>query len=119
MWPPPIQVPLLSRVCAQIQHLIERCLLLYMDRDDCVKALAKYAHVKPAITLTVWKELEKENKDFFTAYTRHRADSEARAFSKALDDATARLCQHKLEECTEMLKEPSKQLQPRATQVNV
>lgn len=42
----------LTHTADQVQHLIERCLLLYMDRDDCVKALAKYAHVKPVITLT-------------------------------------------------------------------
>lgn len=102
-----------------VQHLIERCLLLYMDRDDCVKALAKYAHVKPVITLTVWKELEKENKDFFTAYARRRSHSEARALSKALDDATAKLCHQKLGECTEVLQGPPKQLQSCPTVVNV
>ncbi|MBA0793025.1 hypothetical protein Gohar_017461 [Gossypium harknessii] len=52
----------------QVQHLIERCLLLYMSRQQCVKALAKYASIRPCITITVWRELEKENKDFFEAY---------------------------------------------------
>ncbi|MBA0581003.1 hypothetical protein Gorai_023197 [Gossypium raimondii] len=52
----------------QVQHLIERCLLLYMNRQQCVKALAKYASIRPCITITVWRELEKENKDFFEAY---------------------------------------------------
>ncbi|KAH1122518.1 hypothetical protein J1N35_005678 [Gossypium stocksii] len=51
-----------------VQHLIERCLLLYMNRQQCVKALAKYARIRPCITITVWRELEKENKDFFEAY---------------------------------------------------
>ncbi|MFQ6622584.1 hypothetical protein Gotur_001734 [Gossypium turneri] len=51
-----------------VQHLIERCLLLYMSRQQCVKALAKYASIRPCITITVWRELEKENKDFFEAY---------------------------------------------------
>ncbi|KAG8503636.1 hypothetical protein CXB51_001808 [Gossypium anomalum] len=51
-----------------VQHLIERCLLLYMNRQQCVKALAKYASIRPCITITVWRELEKENKDFFEAY---------------------------------------------------
>eukprot|EP01018_Ginkgo_biloba_P009997 Gb_08515 [translate_table: standard] len=57
-----------------VQHLIEKCLLLGMERKDCVNALAKYANIHPAVTLTVWKELLKENKDFFTAYFIHRSD---------------------------------------------
>ncbi|XP_044502217.1 uncharacterized protein LOC123223185 [Mangifera indica] len=51
-----------------VQHLIERCLLFHMSRDDCIKALAKYAGINPIVTLTVWKELLKENKVFFQAY---------------------------------------------------
>ncbi|XP_072966971.1 uncharacterized protein [Typha angustifolia] len=59
-----------------VQHLIERCLLLRMTPDECVKALADRANVRPLITLTdfvpgafaVWKELQKENLGFFQAY---------------------------------------------------
>ncbi|XP_012457959.1 uncharacterized protein LOC105778748 isoform X1 [Gossypium raimondii] len=51
-----------------VQHMIERCLLLQMSRDDCVKALAKHAKIEPIISLTVWKELLKENKAFFRDY---------------------------------------------------
>lgn len=36
----------------QVQHLIERCLLLRLSREDCVRAISKHAKVKPAITLT-------------------------------------------------------------------
>ncbi|KAK3017108.1 hypothetical protein RJ639_006958 [Escallonia herrerae] len=35
-----------------VQHLIERCLLLHMDRDQCIKALAEHAKIRPLITLT-------------------------------------------------------------------
>ncbi|KAH9773196.1 transmembrane protein [Citrus sinensis] len=49
-------------------HLIERCLLLHMSRDQCIKALAEHAGIRPLVTLTVWRELQKENKDFFRAY---------------------------------------------------
>ncbi|XP_022741690.1 uncharacterized protein LOC111293180 [Durio zibethinus] len=48
--------------------MIERCLVFHMSRDDCVKALAKHAKIEPIITLTVWKELLKENEAFFQAY---------------------------------------------------
>ncbi|KAM3283323.1 hypothetical protein P3S67_026968 [Capsicum chacoense] len=51
-----------------VQNLIERCLVLGMDRDECAKTLAIHARIRPLITLTVWRELMKENKDFFQAY---------------------------------------------------
>ncbi|XP_059447411.1 uncharacterized protein LOC132178857 [Corylus avellana] len=51
-----------------VQHLIERCLLLHMSRDQCIKALAERANIRPVVTLTVWRELQKENRDFFQAY---------------------------------------------------
>ncbi|XP_024024035.1 uncharacterized protein LOC21412677 [Morus notabilis] len=54
-----------------VQHLIERCLLLHMSRDQCVRALAVHASIRPLVTLTVWRELQKENKDFFHAYYFH------------------------------------------------
>ncbi|RWR85645.1 hypothetical protein CKAN_01451600 [Cinnamomum micranthum f. kanehirae] len=49
----------------QVQHLIETCLILGMSRADCVEALAEHAHIRPLITLTVWRELLKENRGFF------------------------------------------------------
>ncbi|KAL5725100.1 hypothetical protein ACHQM5_008281 [Ranunculus cassubicifolius] len=51
-----------------VQHLIEKCLILRMSQKDCVKALAKHASIQPVVTATVWKELLKENKDFFLSY---------------------------------------------------
>ncbi|KAL3835581.1 hypothetical protein ACJIZ3_010317 [Penstemon smallii] len=51
-----------------VQNLIERCLLLHMDREQCVKALAEHARIRPLVTRTVWKELMKENKEFFQSY---------------------------------------------------
>ncbi|GMI87768.1 hypothetical protein like AT1G10657 [Hibiscus trionum] len=53
-----------------VQHLIERCLLLHMNQQQCVMALAQFASIRPCITITVWRELEKENRDFFRAYFR-------------------------------------------------
>ncbi|KAK7361809.1 hypothetical protein VNO77_03893 [Canavalia gladiata] len=51
-----------------VQNLIERCMLFYMSQDQCIKALAEHAGIKPLVTVTVWKELQKENKEFFRAY---------------------------------------------------
>ncbi|KAM5560013.1 hypothetical protein ABKV19_021265 [Rosa sericea] len=43
-----------------------------MSREECMEALSKHANIKPIITSTVWKELEKENREFFEAYTNNR-----------------------------------------------
>ncbi|KDP26613.1 hypothetical protein JCGZ_17771 [Jatropha curcas] len=52
-----------------VHQLIERCLLLHLSRDQCIKVLEKHANVRPLVTLTVWRELQKENRDFFEAYS--------------------------------------------------
>ncbi|KAL1222816.1 hypothetical protein V5N11_022124 [Cardamine amara subsp. amara] len=51
-----------------VQHMIERCILLRMTRDECVKALDHHASIQPLVTLTVWRGLQRENKDFFETY---------------------------------------------------
>ncbi|KAF1860237.1 hypothetical protein Lal_00037575, partial [Lupinus albus] len=55
-----------------VHHLIEECILMNMTKEECKAALNKHANINPAITSTVWKELEKENKDFFEAYSRSK-----------------------------------------------
>ncbi|XP_010908879.1 uncharacterized protein [Elaeis guineensis] len=57
-----------------VQHLIEKCLLFHMNKQECVDALSKHANIKPVITSTVWTELVKENKEFFEAYNREREE---------------------------------------------
>ncbi|ERN05934.1 uncharacterized protein LOC18434120 [Amborella trichopoda] len=57
-----------------VQHLIEKCLLFHMTLEECEEALSKHANIKPVITSTVWKELEKENKSFFEAYSQEREE---------------------------------------------
>ncbi|KAK9293040.1 hypothetical protein L1049_021024 [Liquidambar formosana] len=51
-----------------VQNLIERCLQLYMDRDEVVKTLLNRARIEPGFTTLVWQKLEEENADFFKAY---------------------------------------------------
>ncbi|EPS59396.1 hypothetical protein M569_15415 [Genlisea aurea] len=51
-----------------VQNLIEWCLMFRMDRDECVETLARHARIRPPVTLAVWRELLKENKEFFDAY---------------------------------------------------
>ncbi|XP_073015761.1 uncharacterized protein [Primulina eburnea] len=55
-----------------VQHLIEKCITFNMSKEECMEALSKHANIQPVITSTVWKELEKENKEFFEAYTKNR-----------------------------------------------
>ncbi|OIT22096.1 PREDICTED: uncharacterized protein LOC109218053 [Nicotiana attenuata] len=58
-----------------VQHLIEKCLIFHMTKEECMEALSKHANIKPVITSTVWNELEKENKEFFEAYSQsHNKD---------------------------------------------
>ncbi|ONK76986.1 uncharacterized protein A4U43_C02F1940 [Asparagus officinalis] len=78
-----------------VQHLIEKCLLFHMNKEECMEALNKHANIKPVITSTVWKELEKENREFFEAYTRDRAERASETETKQrvqrmLEEAAAR-----------------------------
>ncbi|XP_028552027.1 uncharacterized protein LOC114579953 [Dendrobium catenatum] len=59
-----------------VQHLIEKCLLYRMNKEECMEALNKHANIKPVITSTVWAELEKENRDFFAAYAKEKEERE-------------------------------------------
>ncbi|RID47683.1 hypothetical protein BRARA_I04258 [Brassica rapa] len=51
-----------------VQNLIERCLQLYMNRDEVMKILLDRARIEPGFTSLVWQKLEEENADFFRAY---------------------------------------------------
>uniref|UniRef100_A0A2P2JL41 Uncharacterized protein MANES_07G110100 n=1 Tax=Rhizophora mucronata TaxID=61149 RepID=A0A2P2JL41_RHIMU len=70
-----------------VQHLIEKCLIFNMTKDECMEALSKHANIEPVITSTVtgivvactyffvcavWNELKKENKEFFEAYAQSK-----------------------------------------------
>ena len=55
-----------------VQHLIEKCICYDMNKEECVQALEKHANIMPAVTSTVWKELEKENREFFETYKKDR-----------------------------------------------
>ncbi|CAN4116894.1 unnamed protein product [Withania somnifera] len=50
-----------------VQHLIEECILFNMSQEECMDALSKHANIQ---TSTVWKELEKEDKELFDAYNK-------------------------------------------------
>ncbi|KAL1351816.1 hypothetical protein HN51_015692 [Arachis hypogaea] len=80
-----------------VHRLIEECILFNMSREECMEALSKHANIQPVITSTVWKELEKENKEFFEAYSNSRAQRAA-----ASEQDTRQMIR-------DMLSDPSKQ----------
>ncbi|XP_011005531.1 PREDICTED: uncharacterized protein LOC105111776 isoform X2 [Populus euphratica] len=51
-----------------VQDLIERCLQLYMNKDEVVKTLLEQARIQPGFTSIVWNRLEQDNAGFFKAY---------------------------------------------------
>ncbi|KAK9094195.1 hypothetical protein Scep_025664 [Stephania cephalantha] len=51
-----------------VQNLIERCLQLYMNKEEVVKTLLNRARIEPGFTTLVWQKLEEENAEFFRAY---------------------------------------------------
>ncbi|CAA7033968.1 unnamed protein product [Microthlaspi erraticum] len=51
-----------------VQNLIERCLQLYMNREEVVDTLLEQAKIERGFTELVWKKLEEENAEFFKAY---------------------------------------------------
>ncbi|RCV17375.1 hypothetical protein SEVIR_3G220000v4 [Setaria viridis] len=57
-----------------VHHLIEKCICFNLNKEECMDALEKHANVNPVITSTVWKELEKENKEFFETYNKDRVE---------------------------------------------
>ncbi|KAF3618853.1 putative sulfate transporter 4.2-like [Capsicum annuum] len=60
-----------------VQHLIEKCLIFNMTKEECMEALSKHANIKRVITVTVWNELEKENREFFEAYAKSQNKNHA------------------------------------------
>ncbi|PON72830.1 argininosuccinate lyase [Parasponia andersonii] len=58
-----------------VHHLIEECIVFNMSKEECMEALSKHANIKPVITSTVWKELEKENKEFFEMYSKSKKET--------------------------------------------
>ncbi|XP_061351328.1 uncharacterized protein LOC133296376 [Gastrolobium bilobum] len=77
-----------------VHRLIEECILFNMSKEECMEALSKHANIKPVITATVWKELEKENKEFFEVYSTRKAErvseTETRqTIQKTVSDSTS------------------------------
>ncbi|KAK6929295.1 Conserved hypothetical protein CHP01589, plant [Dillenia turbinata] len=68
-----------------VQHLIEKCLIFHMSKEECMEALSKYANIKPVITSTVWNELEKENKVFFEQYSQSQGKEDRMSEAETIE----------------------------------
>ncbi|XP_059459212.1 uncharacterized protein LOC132188700 [Corylus avellana] len=73
-----------------VQHLIEKCLIFHMTKQECMEALSKHGNIQPVITSTVWNELVKENKRFFEAYTQSH---ESKADDQMSEEETRQMIQ--------------------------
>ncbi|XP_048427084.1 uncharacterized protein LOC103943452 isoform X2 [Pyrus x bretschneideri] len=51
-----------------VQNLVERCLRLYMNKNEVVNTLLDRARIEPGFTSLVLEKLEVENAEFFKAY---------------------------------------------------
>ncbi|KAG8054821.1 hypothetical protein GUJ93_ZPchr0001g30628 [Zizania palustris] len=71
----------------QVQHLIEKCICYNMNKEECMETLEKHANIKPVITSTVWKELEKENREFFETYKNGHGEDEQKSVSPGQEAA--------------------------------
>uniref|UniRef100_A0A0E0CA16 Uncharacterized protein n=1 Tax=Oryza meridionalis TaxID=40149 RepID=A0A0E0CA16_9ORYZ len=72
-----------------VQHLIEKCICYNMNKEECMETLEKHANIKPVITSTVWKELEKENSEFFATYKKGQGEEPAESKSSSSSQETA------------------------------
>ncbi|KAF7042139.1 hypothetical protein CFC21_051818 [Triticum aestivum] len=73
-----------------VHHLIEKCMTFGMSMEECMEALSKRADVQPVVTSTVWKELEKENKEFFDRYNKQlRSEKGGRSSCSSSSDSSS------------------------------
>lgn len=73
-----------------VQNLVERCLQLYMARDEVVNVLKSQATIDPGFTHLVWSKLEEQNPEFFKCYyTRLKLKAQIVMFNHLLEQQVA------------------------------
>jgi uncharacterized protein (TIGR01589 family) len=73
-----------------VQNLVERCLQLYMARDEVVNVLKSQATIDPGFTQLVWAKLEEQNPEFFKCYyTRLKLKAQIVMFNHLLEQQVA------------------------------
>ncbi|KAB1205015.1 hypothetical protein CJ030_MR7G008330 [Morella rubra] len=77
---------LLSSLENTVQNLIERCLLLYMNKREVMDTLLGCARIESALTAMIFQTLEEQNAEFFKAYyTRMKLIEQIRLFNVLLE----------------------------------
>jgi len=69
-----------------VQNLIERCLQLYLTKEEVVSVLREQATIDPEFTQLIWSKLEEQNPDFFRCYyTRLKLKAQIVMFNHLLE----------------------------------
>lgn len=69
-----------------VQNLIERCLQLYLTKDEVISVLREQATIDPEFTQLIWNKLEEQNRDFFKCYyTRLKLKAQIVMFNHLLE----------------------------------
>lgn len=69
-----------------VQNLIERCLQLYLTKDEVITVLREQATIDPEFTQLIWNKLEEQNPDFFKCYyTRLKLKAQIVMFNHLLE----------------------------------
>nr|XP_028946262.1 uncharacterized protein LOC103431706 isoform X2 [Malus domestica] len=69
-----------------VQNLVERCLRLYMNKNEVVNTLLDRARIEPGFTSLVLEKLEVENAEFFKAYyTRLKLKNQIVMYNRLLE----------------------------------
>ncbi|XP_041015635.1 uncharacterized protein LOC121258252 isoform X2 [Juglans microcarpa x Juglans regia] len=69
-----------------VHKLIERCLWLYMNKNEVVETLLCLANIEPGFSTLVWQRLEEENAEFFKSYyVRVKLNKQIQLFNDLLE----------------------------------
>ena len=69
-----------------VQNLIERCLQLYLTKEEVISVLREQATIDPEFTQLIWSKLEEQNPDFFRCYyTRLKLKAQIVMFNHLLE----------------------------------
>lgn len=69
-----------------VQNLIERCLQLYLTKEEVISVLREQATIDPEFTQLIWNKLEEQNPDFFRCYyTRLKLKAQIVMFNHLLE----------------------------------
>eukprot|EP01125_Pyxidicula_operculata_P012173 TRINITY_DN3994_c0_g1_i2.p1 TRINITY_DN3994_c0_g1~~TRINITY_DN3994_c0_g1_i2.p1 ORF type:complete len:127 (+),score=15.43 TRINITY_DN3994_c0_g1_i2:198-578(+) len=79
-----------------IQCLVEKCLQLYLTREETIDILQQQSNIDPSATSLVWSKLEEQNPEYFKAYEmRLRVKRQILAFNEIIQHQVDKMPQGK------------------------